>query len=185
MKRNVIAHVKLRPIERADIELLYKWNNENVLGQWQGREFVSLSEYTRRYDAGDFNSGTLQLLIVEARKPAGLFAIKFPRKGLAQFGISLDPAFRRQGIAYQALVLAVNYVFDNYQVERIEADTDIENDVAKRPLLKAGFRLEGVLRRYRYHHGKFHDAAMYSLIRDDAFGKHQNRKEVENGRSRE
>ena len=180
MKRMVMAHVKLRPIERADVELLYKWNNEDALGRWQGCEFVSLSEYIRRYDAGDFNSEKLQLLIVEARKPTGLFAIKFPRKGMAQFGISLAPAFRRQGIAYKALVLAINYVFDNCQVERIEADTDVENDVAKRPLLNAGFKFEGVLRRYRYHHGKFHDAAMYSLIRDDVFAKQKKGKEVKN-----
>ena len=167
MKRKRITKVTLRPVEKADVDLLYRWNNEDVLGKWQGCEFISQSQYFKRYEAGDFNNKKLQLLVVETKEPTGLFSINFPREGIAQFGLSLAPAYRNCGIAYKALLQAIEYVFNNYQVERIEADTDVENDVAARPLLKAGFKFEGVLRKYRFHHGRFHDAAMYSLLRSD------------------
>lgn len=182
MKNEVTGGVTIRPIEHCDIEMIYRWNNEAVLGQWQGFEFASLSEYKKRYESGEFNSRSLQLLVIEVNKPAGLFVIKFPRMGLAQFGIALLPNFRGKGIAYKALQFAIKYIFDNYQIERIEADTDIENSIAAEPLIKAGFKMEGILRKYRFHHAKFHDAAMYSLIRND-FELIRKRKEVKNGKS--
>ncbi len=182
MRERLTESIVLRPIEQSDVKMIYKWNNDEFLGLWQGCEFVSLSEYQKRYDSGGFNNGLLQLLIIEVDEPVGLFVMKFPRPGLAQLGISLLPNFRGKGIAYKALQFAIKYIFNNYQIERIEADTDIENSIAAEPLIKAGFKMEGILRKYRFHHAKFHDAAMYSLIRND-FELIRKRKEVKNGKS--
>lgn len=167
MKRSKRTMLRLRPVERPDVDLFYRWNTEEVLGRWQGCRFVSLSECLRRFEAGEFCNDKLQLLVIDVGRPVGFFTIKFVRTGLAEIGIALTSKMRRRGFAQAALLQALDYIFANYQVERVQADTDIENVTARIPLTNAGFKREGVLRKYRFHHGIYHDSEIYSLLREE------------------
>ena len=84
-------------------------------------------------------------------------------------GLVLDPGARGQHLGSRVLELTRDYLLDNYPVVRIEADTDVENVAAQKALERCGFSAEGVLRKYRFHHGRYHDSYLYSYLRDEKF----------------
>ena len=50
-------------------------------------------------------------------------------------------------------------------VERIEAETDVENVAEQRALERAGFTREGVLRHAQFRAGRWRDSVIYSILR--------------------
>ena len=83
-----------------------------------------------------------------------------------RLGLVLDPKARGNHLGSRALMLCRDYLLDNFPVIRLEADTDIDNIAAQKVLERCGFCAEGVLRKYRFHHGSYHDSYLYSYIRE-------------------
>ena len=82
-------------------------------------------------------------------------------------GLSLIPDARGKGYGTEAQRLMAELLFDLFDIERVEASTDIENVAEQRSLEKAGFTREGVLRRAQFRAGTFHDLVGYSIVRAD------------------
>jgi RimJ/RimL family protein N-acetyltransferase len=87
--------------------------------------------------------------------------------GRLWIGFTLLPESRGRGFAGEAAVLLVDYLFLHEQVERIQAETHPDNRASQRVLEKAGFQLEGRLRRTVFSRGQWRDTLMYSLLRDE------------------
>lgn len=92
-----------------------------------------------------------------------LFALD-PVQGRAEIGYSLDPKLQGQGMASEALRLALAYAFDTLRLRRVEADVDPRNAPSCRLLERLGFRLEGLLRSRWRVAGEICDTAMYGLL---------------------
>lgn len=78
--------------------------------------------------------------------------------------IVLAPGHRSHGIGSVAQKLLVDYLFNHTREERIQAFTDTENIAERRALEKAGFELEGIIRRAQWRAGCWHDMALYSIL---------------------
>ena len=57
--------------------------------------------------------------------------------------------------------------FAHTQANRIEAGTELNNMAEQRALAKAGFTREGVMRGAAFQGGRWHDAVIYSILRQD------------------
>jgi RimJ/RimL family protein N-acetyltransferase len=82
-------------------------------------------------------------------------------------GIGLLARARGQGYGTQAQRLLVEYLFAHTQVNRITAETEVDNLAEQRSLEKAGFTREGTLRGSCFRAGKWRDMASYSILRAD------------------
>ena len=82
-------------------------------------------------------------------------------------GVSLIPEARGHGHGSEAQRLLAQLLFRLFDVERIEAMTDVENVPEQRSLEKAGFTREGVMRRAQFRAGAYHDLVSYSILRED------------------
>ena len=82
-------------------------------------------------------------------------------------GVSLSPAYRGQGFGGEAQRLLAEVLFDLFDVERIEASTDIDNVAEQRALEKAGYVREGTMRAAQFRGGSLHDMTLYSRLRGD------------------
>lgn len=82
-------------------------------------------------------------------------------------GIELLPEARGHGYGVEAQAQLATFLFARTIVNRIEAQTDIENLAEQRALDKAGFRREGVARGAQFRAGGYHDLVTYSRLRDD------------------
>ncbi|MCQ4209285.1 GNAT family N-acetyltransferase [Streptomyces longispororuber] len=82
-------------------------------------------------------------------------------------GIQLLPEARGRGVGTRAQELLVRHLFAHTPVERVQADTEVENVAEQRALEKCGFTREGVLRRIVFRDGQWRDGVMYSMVRGD------------------
>jgi RimJ/RimL family protein N-acetyltransferase len=92
-----------------------------------------------------------------------------PQAGQAMnIGCTLLPEHRGHGYGTVAQRLLVDYLFETFAINRVEAHTDIDNLAEQRSLPKAGFTREGVLRGAVWRSGAWRDMISYSRLRGDA-----------------
>ena len=117
------------------------------------------------------NGGTLMVERVAGSRPIGTVSWRQVRYGPTpesvawNVGISLIPEMRGAGFGGMAQRLLADYLFATTSVNRIEAGTDVDNLAEQRALEKAGFIRDGVLRGAQHRAGRWHDLAIYSVVR--------------------
>jgi ribosomal-protein-alanine N-acetyltransferase len=77
----------------------------------------------------------------------------------------LGEPFWKKGIMSSAIKQICEYVFANYDICRISAEPIGYNIGSQKALLKAGFELEGVLRKSVFKNGEIHDSHLYALVK--------------------
>ncbi len=160
--------LKLRAVLERDLKEIYTLNGEEYRGDYQEFEYDSFKNLELEYNKNGFISKEFQMLVAEYKEEIiGVVYINFIREGLVRIGAVLDKYHLNKGFGTVILEKLSNYLFANYPINRIEADTDINNIKAQKVLEKIGFVKEGLLRGYRFHHEKYNDSYIYSLIRED------------------
>lgn len=86
---------------------------------------------------------------------------------LMEIGYAIIPSERGKGYGTDAVQIMVDYLFLSKDVVRIQAVTDVRNKASQRVLEKTGFQREGVLRKVGYVRGKWADACIYSILREE------------------
>lgn len=84
-----------------------------------------------------------------------------------EIGTELSRDYWHQGIASEALQAVIRYVFNNLEVQRMEALIEPANLASQKLFERHGFMKEGLLRSYEYTCGKYDDLYMYSLLKRD------------------
>ena len=70
----------------------------------------------------------------------------------------------------RAVEQVCGHVFANYDVVRIYAEPFAENTGSRRVLEKAGFHLEGIMRRGAEKNGRLLDWCMYAMVKESEEG---------------
>ena len=84
-----------------------------------------------------------------------------------EVGYSLARGLWNKGYTTEALARVIDYTFDSMDINRIEAQHELDNPASGRVMEKCGMRREGVLRQRLYNKGKFVDVALYAILKDD------------------
>jgi ribosomal-protein-alanine N-acetyltransferase len=82
-------------------------------------------------------------------------------------GYSIDYRYQGQGLMYEALTKAIEFVFDHLKLHRIMANYMPRNERSSKLLRKLGFTPEGYARDYLKIAGKWEDHILTSLIRPE------------------
>ena len=86
----------------------------------------------------------------------------------AEIGYWTAPAARGRGVAPRAVDAACRWAFAVLPVDRVQLFHAVENEASGRVAAKAGFTLEGRLRRsFRYGDGVKHDELLWGRLSDD------------------
>ena len=85
----------------------------------------------------------------------------------AEVGYWLGESYWGRGIATRVLVGFTRYAFSVYELERLFAVPFAANTASCRVLEKAGYRLEGRMRRSAVKDGVVQDQALYAIVRKD------------------
>ncbi len=118
-------------------------------------------------------NGLLIVEVIDGSRPLG--TVSWHRVGYGpagesdawNMGIELIAGARGHGYGVEAQVLVARYLFEHTPVNRVEAQTDIENIPEQRALAKAGFTREGVARGSQFRAGAYHDLVTYSILRSE------------------
>jgi ribosomal-protein-alanine N-acetyltransferase len=61
----------------------------------------------------------------------------------------------------------VDYLFLSNSIGRIQAQTDVKNVGSQKVLEKAGFKMEGTIRKPFFLRGQLRDSILYSILREE------------------
>lgn len=89
----------------------------------------------------------------------------------AEVGYALHPQCWGQGLASEAVALALDWGFQRLGLHRIEADIDPRNEASRRLLGGLGFRREGLLRQRFLIDGSASDSEIFGLLQEEWRGR--------------
>ena len=84
----------------------------------------------------------------------------------AEIGYWLAEPYWGQGIMTSAVKEICGYAFKNYDLVRIFAEVYDYNIASQNVLKKAGFVLEGILKKSVYKNYKYYDSCLFALVKD-------------------
>jgi ribosomal-protein-serine acetyltransferase len=84
----------------------------------------------------------------------------------ARIGYWLDKQHTGRGIMTRAVRVMCEYAFEALGLHRMEIHVATGNHASRRVPERLGFRLEGILREVQLLRGRYHDHALYALIRE-------------------
>jgi len=166
-----VTGVRLRPVREADLAALEEAHSREA-DPWNWFRHTSDGAWQRRFADGMISeeTGTLAVETPEGALAGGVswFTVPHGPTGACRalnIGISLLPGHRGRGYGAAAQRALAEYLFATTLVERIEAETDVENVAERRALERAGFTREGVLRHAQFRAGRWRDSMIYSILR--------------------
>lgn len=83
------------------------------------------------------------------------------------FGALILPEYRRTRATSSAIQLLIDYLFTHTTAHRLEATTPAQAFPRTDVLETVGLKHEGVMRAAQWREGKWHDMAMYSILRHE------------------
>jgi ribosomal-protein-alanine N-acetyltransferase len=92
------------------------------------------------------------------------------RRGVTQccaLGYWVGERFARQGYMFDAVRALIPFIFRTLGLHRIEAACLPSNEASRNLLAKAGFREEGLARRYLQINGDWQDHMLFALLAED------------------
>jgi RimJ/RimL family protein N-acetyltransferase len=162
----------LRPWRPGDLDDLVAAIQDPEVPRWtrvpapygldDGRAFLEATAKSWR----EGTSAPFAVVDVQGRL-LGSIGVRFHEEGAATVGYWIAREPRGRGVATQALRLVSRWVLTKLPVERLELVTEAENVASQRVAEKAGFRREGLLRRYLVLKGERRDCVMFSLLAGD------------------
>lgn len=167
--------VRLRLHAAADIPWIAEACRDPDIPRWTGvpddygpedaKIFVHSADQRQADGTG------LNLIVVNASdgQPLGSVGIVSlePGEARCELGYWLAKEARGHGYAARSVRLLSGWIFASLALERIAIHAEPSNGRSRAVAERAGFREEGILRSYFVQKGRRHDAASYSLLRDD------------------
>jgi RimJ/RimL family protein N-acetyltransferase len=172
--------VELRPISLEDFRYSYIWRNDEELAKLTAASdaayYNNISEEKMEEIYQDiymnFNKNEEYEFSIYTHDDifigkCGYRDLHLPSRRCT-IGISIgDKDFRGKGYGTDALKTLIRYLFDTMNLERIQLDTWSGNEPAIRSYEKCGFVVEGRLRRYDFIDGKYYDAIIMGLLKEE------------------
>ena len=166
--------VNLRLVEREDVDFMVEcFNNVDFWGEYD--PIVPQRLKAERLSQFD-NPSQLAILTERVRfvvqEKAGA-KVGFIGHWLAQpnrwmeIGYNIIPSKRSKGYGTEVVQLIVDYLFLSRDIVRIQAVTDVRNKASQRVLEKAGFKKEGTVRKSGFVRGKWSNAHLFSVLREE------------------
>lgn len=168
-----IGEYKLRPWRMDDVPALTEHANNKMVADNLRDTFPS--PYTEK-DAKEW-------ILHCQTEPLVNFAIATKNGAIGNIGAHIGPDIHRysaevgywigesywnKGVMTLALKAFSGYAFDKLGMVRLYATVFEWNPASARVLEKAGYSLEGRLRKYVTKNGKIADALLYALVKEDA-----------------
>lgn len=167
--------VFLRPSERTDLDDFVRWlNDADVQRNLAMRAPLGHAEEERWYDSmverqGKRDYHFVICLLEDGRAigTTGLHEVDI-ESGSAAFGIAIgEKGEWDKGYGTDTLNAICDFGFGELRLERIWLDVYDGNKRGQRAYQKAGFQVEGTLRRAIFKQGRHQDVLRMSLLRDE------------------
>ena len=159
-------NVNLRLMEKEDLALFAEWvSNPEFHGQFARLRQKSMAELEKQYDTLPPET---KWFIIEKKDLSEIGYIEHHSFDKCwEISYALVPNERGKGYCTEAVKIIVDYLFLSRDMVRVQAHTDARNLASQKVLEKAGFKREGILRKYTFAEGEWRDNILYSILRHE------------------
>jgi aminoglycoside 6'-N-acetyltransferase len=165
--------LRFRPATEADLPDIMRWRTEPGVLEFYRDPPTDLDALRAQYLAADPDQPVWRFVIEEAGRGVGCIQYHHPYGG-DEFawtaGIDIfigEPSARDHGTGTEAIRTMLAHLFETRGVRVVTIDPEVGNARAIRCYEKAGFRLDGVLRRHAYEGGEFLDTHFMSILAEE------------------
>jgi diamine N-acetyltransferase len=170
--------LRLRAIERSDIPAFVRWFNDPEVRQYLQMYLPMSQAGEERWFESQLEDRDGQVLGIETLDGTlignvGLHRIDWKDRH-AVLGIVIgEKEYWNRGYGTEAVSTLLGFAFGEMNLHRISLRVYEYNERAIRCYEKCGFRLEGRLRKARFHAGKYHDELIMAILHDEFIGTHE------------
>lgn len=155
------------------MEEVRAWRNDHRIWQWtRQNDLIADIEQKDWFDqqAKDPTIKMYRLVLSDGESArtvgvCGFTSIDY-RNGRAEFSLYIAPGFQRQGLGRRSLGILLAHGFENHGFRLIWGETFDGNPAAK-VFETLGFKKEGTRRAFYYKGGKYLDAHLYSILKEE------------------
>jgi RimJ/RimL family protein N-acetyltransferase len=164
--------VLIRPLVHEDAEAIFEACQDADIGRWTTVPQPYLLEHATSFIADTIaaweagREPTFALVDRQIGRLVGCIGLRGSGHA-CEIGYWTAPNSRGRGLTTEAVWLVSRWALHDLGFERISLIVYVGNDASARVAEKAGYRREGILRRYALQRGEPRDCIMHSLIRDD------------------
>ena len=163
-------NVNLKVVEKEDLAFLAEWfNNPDVFGEYNPLTQVSRTQIEKYYGEKKFEETEFFIEGKNGRRIGYIwhFNVIHLAGNQLEIGYFMVPTERGKGYCTEAVNIMVDYLFLSNSIGRIQAQTDVKNVGSQKVLEKAGFKMEGTIRKPFFLRGQFRDSILYSILREE------------------
>jgi RimJ/RimL family protein N-acetyltransferase len=171
--------LRFRPIEKEDLELMHKWENNSELMMYprsNPMNFVNMTQLEKKYEEWMKDKKHLRFILElnETKEVIGIARIKQEEWGGVKskdIGKYIgDKKLWGKGLGQQITVALLEMVFYQLNAERCEAWSVEYNHRAHKTLEACGFRKGGELRKTVFVNGQRWNSIHFDILRDEYLG---------------
>jgi len=172
--------IRLRALETPDIdrfvEMRKKLDSEG-LWYWNRLPLPESEESARKEYADLDTKEDKKYFVIETfdGEFAGHIAVWHTqrREGILQYGSLIEEGHRRKGYGSQALIIVLDYYFNELNYQKCRATVFEYNKRSQEFHERFGFVREGSLRNEIYTRGRYYDEVYYGILKDEFNGKYK------------
>ncbi len=166
----------LRRFRNADLDAFVAYRSDESVARFQSWDPSYSKADAERFLAEDSNvapgqPGQWLQIAIEERGTGNLCgdcAVRVTEQPrTAELGVTLAPHYQNHGIASEALIATLDWLFGEQDMHRIYAQADDRNEAVHRLLERLGFRLEAGLIEADWFKGEWTTLRIYAVLKKD------------------
>jgi RimJ/RimL family protein N-acetyltransferase len=158
--------VNLKVVGRETLQTLIEWSNDpDFKGAYVPLRQISPNNLEKWYEGLGPNE---EWFVIEKKNGSKVgYILCSPAGAHYQLTIYLLPIERQKGYGTEAVKIMLDYLFLSRDIVRVQTECDSQNVAYLKTLRKAGFKQEGVMRRYMFVRGEWKDTTLLSVLREE------------------
>jgi len=165
--------IKIRHIEEGDMDGFVHLNNDlDIRGLYLPCDLSSPQELRLQFQKDGLSNENSETLVIVDKNDELLGIIwhfkSVPYFNAREIGYTLfDISERSKGIVSQAVGLLSTYLFNAFQINRLEIRMSSENLASEKVAVKCGYKKEGTSRGASFVRGRHVDMHVYAMLREE------------------
>lgn len=165
-------NIKLRALEKEDLDFLYQIENNESFWQVSNTQTpfskYMLKLYLENAHLDIYQAKQLRLIIEENSTNLQVGMIDLfdfnPKHKRAGIGILIHPDFQEKGYAFEALSLLINYTFTHLDLHQLYANITEDNSKSISLFEKNNFVKTGIKKDWIFTNNNYKSEILYQLI---------------------
>ncbi len=168
--------LRFRPIEREDLKMLHKWENDFELIMYSRSKpmnFANMAQLEKQYEEWVKDEKELRFIVelLDSKEAIGIARIRREEWGnvkTADIGTYIgEKELWGQGLGKQITVALLEMSFNQLNAERCEAWSVEYNHRAHKALESCGFKKGGAVRKAAFVNGRKWDGFHFDILREE------------------